>query len=186
MEANVRADRHARLRALMRGDILAKSHVTSATPVTLQPSYGSNAPKLQALQLLQVREGGEGKSNHSSVTAPATGPLDPDESAIEERAGLALDSVPPAYLDEWAKLNHHKPARVSDAEWLLALDDGGRFLDQFGWQAAELDWRPNELFAVRAGLFWRLCGEAVEAIYYDRVLLASRFVILRQETRGFR
>ena len=51
------------------------------------------------------------------------------DDAIEERAGLAADRVPRAYLDAWARLNHRKPARVSEAEWRRALDDGGRFLD---------------------------------------------------------
>jgi hypothetical protein len=109
-----------------------------------------------------------------------------DDAAIEERAGLAADYVPAVYLDAWAKLNHQKPMRVSKAQWRLALNDGGRFLDQWGWRAADLDWRPNELFVARAGLIWRLSGQLVEGVYYDCVLLASGFAILRQETRGFR
>ena len=55
-----------------------------------------------------------------------------DEAAIEERAGLAADRVPPVYLDAWARLNHQKPEGVSEAEWRRALDDGGRFLDAWG------------------------------------------------------
>jgi hypothetical protein len=106
--------------------------------------------------------------------------------AIEERAGLAADCVPVVYLDAWARLNCQKPGRVSEADWRLALDDGGQFLDQWGWQVAELDWRANELFVARAGLIWRLSGQVVEAVQADRVLLASGLVILRQETRGFR
>src|SRR5271165_2692385 len=35
-----------------------------------------------------------------------------DTDAIEERAGLAADSVPACYLDAWARLNHQKPASV--------------------------------------------------------------------------
>jgi hypothetical protein len=56
-------------------------------------------------------------------------PPDDDAAALEERAGLAADRVPPVYLDAWARLNCQKPASVSQAEWRLALDDGGRFLD---------------------------------------------------------
>jgi hypothetical protein len=106
--------------------------------------------------------------------------------AIEERAGLCADRIPAPYRFAWAQLNHQKPTRVSDAAWRLALGDGGRFLDQWGTQAAELGWRPNELFAARAGLIWRLCGGLVEAIDADSALLASGLVVLRQETRGFR
>ena len=71
-------------------------------------------------------------------------------AAIEERAGLATDRIPPCYLDDWSTLNHQKPARVSDAVWRLALDDGGRFLDRWGRRAVELDWRSAEFFAARA------------------------------------
>lgn len=55
-------------------------------------------------------------------------PAGDSSAAIEERAGISSDRVPPCYLDDWAKLNHQKPARASEAEWRLALDDGGRFL----------------------------------------------------------
>lgn len=106
--------------------------------------------------------------------------------AVEERAALAADRVPACYLEAWAGLNHQKPAQVSEAQWRIALDDGGRFLDQWGSKAAEVDWRTSELLAARAGLIWRLCGERVAAIYADRALLTSGLVILRQETRGFR
>jgi hypothetical protein len=37
--------------------------------------------------------------------------------AIEERAALAADRAPVCYLEAWARLNHQKPAQVSDAAW---------------------------------------------------------------------
>jgi hypothetical protein len=106
--------------------------------------------------------------------------------AVEERAALAADRVPACYLEGWARLNHQRPARASDAAWRLALDDGGRFLDQWGREAAQFGWTPAELFEARAGLIWRLSGELVKVMGSDRALLASGLVILRQETRGFR
>jgi hypothetical protein len=111
-------------------------------------------------------------------------PIDAD--AVEERAALASDRVPVCYLEAWARLNHKKPAQVSEAYWRIALNDGGRFLDRWGCEAAELGWTPAELFEARAGLIWRLYGESVEAIYADHVELERSRVILRQETRGFR
>ena len=93
--------------------------------------------------------------------------------AIEERAGLAADSVPAVYLDAWAQLNHQKPYGVSEADWRQALDDGGRFLDAFGSEAAKLGWAPCELFEVTGGLVWRLAGERVEAIGADHVRLSE-------------
>ena len=53
---------------------------------------------------------------------------------------------------------------MSETELRLALDDGGRFLDAWGNEAAEMGWTPGELFDVTAGLAWRLAGERVEAI----------------------
>ena len=109
-----------------------------------------------------------------------------DEAAIEERAGLAADRVPPVYLDAWARLCHQKPDGVTEAEWRQAVDDGGRFLDERGREAAELGWRPGELFDVTAGLVWRLAGQRVVYIGADRVHLLDSRVILRMETRGWR
>lgn len=90
--------------------------------------------------------------------------------AIEERAALAADCVPACYLDVWARLNHQKPANVSEAEWWLALDHGGRFLDVWGDKAAELRWTAGELFDVprderSGGLIWRLKGTSVAELH---------------------
>jgi hypothetical protein len=73
--------------------------------------------------------------------------------AIEERAGLAADRVPSAYLNAWARLNCQKPAGVSERQWRLALDDGGRFIDEWGVEAAEAGWTPGELFDAEAASF---------------------------------
>jgi hypothetical protein len=91
-------------------------------------------------------------------------PFCADEAAIEERAGLAADRVPAVYLDPWAWLNHRKPFDVSEADWPRALDDGGRFLDAWGNEAAEAGWTPGELFDVGPGLIWRLAGRCAEAL----------------------
>jgi hypothetical protein len=87
-----------------------------------------------------------------------------DPAVVEERAGLAADRVPAAYLDAWARLNHQRPFRVSDDEWRRALDDGGLFLDAWGEDAAAMDWTPGDLFDVTAGLIWRLDGRRAETI----------------------
>jgi len=100
------------------------------------------------------------------------------EVAIEERAGLAADRVPAVYLDAWARLNCEKPFSVSDAEWRLALDDGGRFLDACGNEAADMGWLPGELFDVTAGLVWRLNGARIEAISADYARLSDGRKIL--------
>ena len=96
---------------------------------------------------------------------PAQFPLTGADIAqvIEERAALAADSVPAAYLDGWARLNHQKPEHVSETEWRRALDDGGRFLEAWGSNVAEAGWTPAELFDFNAGLIWRLADEHASA-----------------------
>jgi hypothetical protein len=104
--------------------------------------------------------------------------------AIEERAALAADSVPGCYLTAWARLNCQKPTSVSEAEWRLALDDGGRFLDAWGADAATMRWTAGELFDVprnrgTGGLIWLLAGERVTALGEDRARLADGRTIKR-------
>ena len=126
-----------------------------------------------------LRTTGTGGTTETTTTADPT-PSDED-AAIEERAGLAADRVPPVYLDAWARLNCQKPARVSDAGWQLALDDGGRFLDAWGEPAAEAGWTSENLFAPASGLLWRLEGATVEAIRADHVRLSDGRTIWRSQ-----
>jgi hypothetical protein len=158
-------DMLARLREIMRG---AKSTVRPREGVTSVTELRQNSAELR--QLRELRLHGE---NGSSASANATDRLPPndDEAEIEERAGLASDRIPAVYLDAWALLNCQKPANVSETEWRRALDDGGRFLDQFGKKAAAIGWTPGELFDIGAGVVWRLAGELVVGIGTYRVLL---------------
>jgi hypothetical protein len=92
-----------------------------------------------------------------------------DEAEIEERKGMAAGRVSETYLDGWARLQCQRPASVSDDEWRQAVNDAGLFLDQFGSQAAELQWTSHDLFAAltdsaRSGLVWFLKGEKVRAL----------------------
>jgi hypothetical protein len=174
----MRTDVLAALCVIMGGGPLAKSHVTPATPVTLQSGYRWKALELQALQPLQVKPCKEGKGDFLPVTAPATAVLAPDADAVEERAGLA-DTVPTVYLDAWARLNCQKPASVSEAEWRLALNDGGLFLDAWGEDAAALGWTPRHLFDLTRGLIWLLAGERVEAFLPGHARLSDGRTIRR-------
>ena len=183
----MRAELLAELCAIARGEDAAKppvTPVTPATPVTLQLGYRSKAAALQALQRLQAKGDNRGRVASSPVTAPVPLPSDPDETAIEERAGLAADRVPSVYVDAWARLNCQKPTSVSEAEWRLALDDGGLFLDAWGADAAEMKWTPGELFGASAGLAWRLAGTRVEAVGADHVRLSDGRTITRALMRG--
>jgi hypothetical protein len=123
-------------------------------------------PELRPLRPLRLESGNVGEMTDEDAAAHVAPPDADVADAIEERAALAADIVPACYLDAWARLNHRKPAGVSDAEWRLALDDGGRFLDKWGVRAAALGWSIDELFdlprdGATGGLSWRLEGASV-------------------------
>jgi hypothetical protein len=87
-------------------------------------------------------------------------------------------------VDAWARLNCRKPARISEAEWRLALEAGGRFLDAWGSEATELRWTAGEKFNASTGLVWRLHGACVEALGLDGARLSDRRVVYRSEMKG--
>lgn len=108
-----------------------------------------------------------------------------NKDAIEERAALCADAIPAIYLDAWARLNHQKPASVSDAEWRQALNDGALFLDAWGAEAAQYGWTAGDLFSIPAGcrpggLVWFLTGALVEAFGRDRARLTDGRTIERE------
>ena len=176
----MRADMLARFRAIARGEI---APVTPDDGVTVTSRLRQKTPELRQLRLLRPKWD-EGENKNVEAPAGSDGQMS-HADAIEERAGLAADSVPAVYLDAWARLNHQKPFHVSEAEWRFALDDGGRFLDAWGNEAADMGCTPGELFDVTAGLIWRLAGERVEAIGADHVRLSDgRTIALRKSSSG--
>jgi hypothetical protein len=175
----MRADLAARLRRTMRGEAVAENGVMRVSGVTALTGLRQKPPELRQLRRLRLENSSEGKSAKEGVSSPVTAPLADDLDAIDERAGIASDSVPSLYLDAWARLNCQKPARVSEPEWRLALDDGGRFLDAWGEDAAALGWTPGDLFDVTAGLVWRLGGASVTALGADQIRMDDGHMIRR-------
>ena len=178
----MRPDLSARLCRIMRGDPLPKSAVTPVTPVTGPSRYRSKPLELQALQPLQVKN----SKLENAVAPPETDLAESIQDAIEERKAFCAGAVPAIYLDAWARLNHQKPMRVSEAEWYRAVDDGGRFFDVWGSLAALWGWTVAELFDVprdrqRGGLIWQAEGERVEALGADHARLADGRTIMRSE-----
>ena len=73
-------------------------------------------------------------------------PAEPVEAELEERKGLAKDSVPERYLDAWARFQFQCPGGVTEQTWRQAIDDAGRFLAQWGKLADSFGWSPGDLF----------------------------------------
>ena len=96
----------------------------------LDPVYRRDSPKsVPAGQVLSGAVGGTYGTSGTAETRGTVGKRERSEDDLEERAGMAADSVPALYLKTWARINHQKPLRVSEADWRRALNDGGRFLD---------------------------------------------------------
>jgi hypothetical protein len=162
---------------------LALSHGTlaSAVPVGHPLDSGTNGTL--------GTNGTVGTAGTRGTTSPAYLDDEPiDVDAIEERAALAADSMPACYLDGWARLQCQRPFSTAESEWQRALDDGGRFLDAWGADAATMLWLAGELFDVPGdgrpgGLIWQLKGERVTALDKDRAQLADGRTISRGARR---
>jgi hypothetical protein len=99
---------------------------------------------------------------------------------FDERAAIAIydGGMPEAYADAFAQLQIAQPIGVSHPQWLRAIDDAGRFLDQWGNVAAQLQWSAEDIFKNPAapaaktrplnlgtiGLCWVLDGRNVVAL----------------------
>src|SRR5262249_15645791 len=55
-----------------------------------------------------------------------------------------------------------KPGHRFEAKWRRAVDDAGRFLDEWAALALGFHWQPSDIFG-RAGLAWFCTGERVRA-----------------------
>ena len=60
-----------------------------------------------------------------------------------ESRGTSTDRDPVSYTSELAVLRAKCPAYVDAADWQQAIEDGHRFVTQWGKQAEVLDWEPT-------------------------------------------
>src|SRR5262249_51779339 len=86
--------------------------------------------------------------------------------------------VPPAYADAWAGFQTEKPRHISEAEWRRAVDDAGRFLDDWASLALDFGWRPDEIFGP-AGVAWFCAGERVRAFGPGNAVTTSGRIFAR-------
>jgi hypothetical protein len=103
-----------------------------------------------------------------------------DNFAVAERAAIAIvdGGVPPAYADAWAVFQIRKPVHVSAAEWFQAVDDAGRFLDEWAPLALDFGWRPLDIFGA-AGLGWFCAGERVRGFGPINAITTSGRIFVR-------
>ena len=112
--------------------------------------YVRKPQEIRQLRPLRLEIDKRGRAGSKAVAAGVATTLDAEADAIEERAAIISETCPAPYADTFARLNHQKPMTVSDAQWSRALDDAGRFLDDWGAEAAAMQWSAGELFDIRA------------------------------------
>ena len=125
-------------------------------------------PDPETLANLATLAAGNAQTTNLDRQLKECAPPQLDEAEIEERKGMASDSVPEPYLDAWARFQLQCPGGVTEQAWRQAIDDAGRFLDQWGKLADSFGWTPGNLFDVprdgAMGLAWWLKGRAVTAL----------------------
>jgi hypothetical protein len=100
---------------------------------------------------------------------------------VAESAAIAIElgRVPPAYADAWAAFQIRKPGHRVEAEWFRAVDDAGRFLDDWAGPALDFGWRPDDIFGA-GGLAWFCAGERVRALGPANAITASGRIFARR------
>jgi hypothetical protein len=117
---------------------------------------------------------------------------------------------PGSYASALAALRANCPAYVDAADWHQAIEDGHRFVTQWGKQAEALGWAPADLFGLhtppetpapnyrrlsrydQTGLIWLLHGRRVVELTKDKVVIetaigtVSFYRPLRDEPRANR
>ena len=168
MRPNVMAE----LCAIMRGERVRMGGTPEA-PGTLSLVPTQESQSFHVFPVFPGRNDIIGNEPFEPGTSPGTCtlPLDIHEA---ERAAIAIElgRVPPAYAGAWAAFQSRKPGHVAEAEWLRAVDDVGRFLDEWAAMALDFGWRPPDIFGP-GGLAWFCAGERVRALGPDNAITAS-------------
>src|SRR6516162_8830492 len=98
---------------------------------------------------------------------------------------------PVSYASALATLRAESPAYVDAADWQQAIEDGHRFVTQWGKQAEGLGWAPADLFGLhtppekpapnyrrlsrydQTGLIWLLHGRQVVELTKDKAVIET-------------
>jgi len=112
--------------------------------------------------------------------------VEQDECAEAERAAIAIVDarVPPAYAEAWAALQLRKPGPVSADDWFRAVDDAGRFLDEWATLALDFGWQPDDIFGP-SGLAWFCAGKRIRALGPCNAITTNGRIFTRTTANSF-
>ena len=125
------------------------------------------------------------KAHKQEIIRYLSEPLALDCDAFAERAAIIeANGVPRAWAEGFALLcTMPRPSAYAPERWQQIVDDGGKFLDRWGRQAAGLGWKATDVFGVNPdapenrydsmGLVSLLEGHHVIAITADTVRIDS-------------
>jgi hypothetical protein len=177
----MQADALAELCAIMRGE-RAESGGTAGTAGTLTFVPAQKCPSFQVFRAFRAEHDKAGNEHSRPGTTAGTFAAD-DDIAVAERYAIAIElaHVPPAYAGAWAAFQRRKPGRVAEADWRRAVDDAGRFLDEWAALAFEFGWRSSDIFGAD-GLAWFCTGERVRALGPDNAITLSGRIFTRRRS----
>ena len=69
-----------------------------------------------------------------------------DDAALAQSKARSISNIAKPYADALAALIQHCPAYIEPLRWQQAVEDGRRFVAQWGEQAAVLGWTEGDLF----------------------------------------
>jgi hypothetical protein len=108
-----------------------------------------------------------------------------------ESRGTSTEHDPGRYASALAAFRAKCPAYVDAADWQQAIEDGHRFVTQWGKQAEALGWAPADLFGLhtppekptpnyrrlsrydQTGLIWLLQGRRVVELTKDKAIIET-------------
>jgi hypothetical protein len=168
----------AELRAIMRGERVGMGG-TAGTPGTSTFVPAQKCPWFRVFRVFRPEHDTAGNGHFEPGTSSGTCTLSLNITEAERAAiAIELGRVPPAYADAWAAFQTRKPGHVAEAEWFRAVDDAGRFLDEWAGLALDFGWRPSDIFDAGA-LAWFCAGERVRALGPDNAITASGRIFAR-------
>jgi hypothetical protein len=175
----MRAETLALLVCVARGEVISNEGGTGGTGGTSILVPPRKPAVFHQFHPFHLKSDKEGNGEFHGGTAGGTSLL-PDDIETDERAAIAVElgKVPPAYAHAWAAFQMRRLEHQSEAEWLAAVDDAGRFLDEWATLALDFGWRPEEIFS-QSGLAWFCAGERVRALGPGNAITSSGRIFVR-------
>jgi hypothetical protein len=168
-----------------RGTPSDRASTDSKKPSVGQDPEAAGAPRTSQ-STSPLSNGPVAGSAAQSDSAESRSPTISDPEVFEERAALIEygAGVPREWAEGFARLDMAQPPKGFDERrWRMLIDDGGKFLDRWGGEAARLGWSVFDVFGAHpiapgarcdaAGLVTLIDGGEVIAIKADRATIRS-------------